>query len=97
MSDLRVVATIPVKPESVEALRPALNALADATRAEEGCLSYDLYESAAAPGFFVTVEEWRSQEDLDAHMKTEHVGAAISAAAEHMAGDFAVHPLIPVV
>ena len=91
MSDLRVVATIPVKPESVEALRPALNALADATRAEEGCLSYDLFESAAAPGYFVTVEEWRS------HMKSEHVGAAISAAAEHMAGDFAVHPLIPVV
>ncbi len=96
MSELRVVATIPVKPDSVELLRPALSALAEATRAEEGCRSYELFESAVAPGVFVTVEEWRSQDDLDAHMQTEHVAAALAAAGEHMAGDIAVHPLVPV-
>ncbi|RLV50018.1 antibiotic biosynthesis monooxygenase [Nocardioides mangrovicus] len=96
MSDLRVIATIPIKPESVEELRPALIALAEGTRAEEGCLSYELFESAAAPGVFVTVEEWRGQDDLDAHMQTEHVGAALAAAEGHLAGDIAIHPLVPV-
>jgi quinol monooxygenase YgiN len=97
VSDLRVVATIPIKPESAEAMRGAISALAEATRAEEGCLAYDAFESAAQPGMFVTVEEWRSQADLDAHMQTEHVGAAVAAAQEHLAGDIAVHPLVPVV
>lgn len=45
MSDLHVVATIPAKPEFVDELRPVIATLAEATRAEEGCLAYDAYES----------------------------------------------------
>jgi quinol monooxygenase YgiN len=97
VSDLRVVATIPVKPESAGQMRAAISSLAEATRAEEGCLTYDVFESAAVPGTFVTVEEWRSQADLDAHLKTEHVGAAIAASQEHLVGEIAIHPLVPVV
>ncbi|UUZ59087.1 putative quinol monooxygenase [Nocardioides sp. B-3] len=58
MSELNVVATIPVKDEHVEVIRGALSDLAAATRDEAGCPAYDLYESAAAPGVFVTVERW---------------------------------------
>ena len=58
MSDLQVVATIPAKPEAADAIREALTTLVAATRAEEGCLAYDLFESASAPGTFVTVERW---------------------------------------
>ena len=35
--------------------------LAEATREESGCLAYDLFESAAAPGVFVTLERWTDQ------------------------------------
>lgn len=96
MSELRVVATIPAKPESADAIREALVRLAEATRAEDGCVDYVLYESAAVPGTFVTVETWRSQEDLDAHMTSPHVGEAFAAADGHLAGDVAIHPLLPV-
>lgn len=96
MSEIRVVATIPVKPGSEDVIRAALNTLVTATREEDGCVSYDLFESAAAPGTFVTIESWRSQEDLDAHLQAPHVGEAFAAAGDHLAGEVAIHPLTQV-
>ena len=96
MSELHVVATLPAKPESVDAMREALLTLVAETRKEEGCLSYDLYESASTPGTFVTVERWTGQDALDAHMATPHIGAAIAASEGHRTGDIAIHPLNPV-
>lgn len=93
MSTLHVVATIPVKPESVELAAGGLGELALATREEEGCISYVLYESASAPGTFVTVEEWRSQDDLNAHLKSDHVAKAFSEFGDHLAGEVSIHPL----
>ncbi|GIL36592.1 antibiotic biosynthesis monooxygenase [Phycicoccus sp. MAQZ13P-2] len=96
MAELHVVATIPAAPEHVEPLRAALRTLVEATRQEEGCLAYDLYESASAPGVFVTVERWTGQEALDAHMASPHIAAAMGAAQGALAGDIAIHPLVPV-
>lgn len=95
MSELEVVATIPVKAEAVEEVRAALATLVAATREEEGCLRYDAYESAAAPGTFVTVETWRAQADLDAHMGSAHVAAAFAVLGDNVDGAVAIHPLQP--
>jgi quinol monooxygenase YgiN len=92
-SPLRVVATIPTKPEAGEAVRAGLAELVAATRAEEGCLEYDAFESTATPGVFVTVESWRSQEDLDAHMVTPHIAKAFEVLGGVLDGDVAIHPL----
>lgn len=96
MSDLRVIATVPAKSGSEELIRSALSALAEASRGHTGCISYELFESAAAPGTFLTIESWTSQGDLEAHMATAEVAAAFAAADGHLAGDVAVHPLQPV-
>lgn len=96
MSELHAVATIPASPGSEDAIRTVLATLADATLAEDGCLSYDLYESAAAPGTFVTMERWTDQAALEAHLAAPHVAAAFAAAEGHLAGEVAVHPLVPV-
>ena len=96
MSELHVIATIPAKAGSEEAIRGALQSLVAATREEEGCVAYDLFESSSAPGTFVTVERWTDQSALDAHMQTPHVAQAFAAAGEHLAGDVAIHPLSPV-
>ena len=96
MAELNVVATIPAGPEAVADIRAALQELVVATRQEEGCLAYDLYESAAAEGVFVTVERWSDQAALDAHMQTPHIAAALAAAEGRLAGDIAIHPLTPV-
>ena len=96
MTDLRVVALIPAKGGSEDVLRAALTTLAEASRGHAGCTGYDLFESGAAPGTFVTVESWSSQAELDAHLQTPAVAAALAAADDHLAGDVVIHPLQPV-
>ncbi|WP_372728764.1 putative quinol monooxygenase [Nocardioides sp.] len=91
---LRVVATIPVTVESVEAVRAGLAELAAASlREEEGCLAYEAFESTSTPGTFVTIESWRSAEDMEAHMSTPHVAAAFETIGPVLAGDLVIHTL----
>ena len=96
MPDLSVVAVLVAQPGREAVLRDALIALVPPTLQEEGCLAYELNESAAAPGTFLTVERWRAQADLDAHLQTPHVAQAFAAAGEALAAAPAVHPLVPV-
>lgn len=93
MSDLHVVALLPAKPGSEAVLGDALKTLAEASRQEEGCLSYEVYDSVSAPGTFITVELWTGQEALDAHFQTPHLQAALGVAGEHLEGAPQIHPL----
>ncbi len=95
MVDLDVVAVLKAKPGSEAVVQAALEALVPPTRAEAGCIAYDLFVSAAEPGTFVTVEKWTSQAELDAHLGTPHVQAALGAAGDHLARMPEIHPLIP--
>jgi quinol monooxygenase YgiN len=47
--------------------------VAAASVEEPGCVSYRLYEDVGTPNEFVFVEEWESQEALQAHFATPHV------------------------
>ena len=95
-SGQRVVATIVALPDSHDVVRGALTELVAATRAEEGLVSYELFESAAVAGTFITVETWRSAEDLAEHMTTPHIAAALAATEGHLAHPPGIHPLLPV-
>ncbi len=48
-------------------------AVAKASRAESGCISYRLYEDTEIENDFVFVEEWESSEALQLHFATPHV------------------------
>ncbi|MDJ0393528.1 putative quinol monooxygenase [Rhodococcus sp. G-MC3] len=93
LSDLKVVATITAKPESVDAVRAGLAALAAETLHEDGNVSYELFESGSEPGTFVTIEVWRSEDDLAAHMQSPHLQKALGEFGEHLAAPPAIHPL----
>jgi quinol monooxygenase YgiN len=93
MADLQVVAVLTARTGSEQAVGEALNALVEPTRAEPGCTSYHLFVSEADPATFITVETWRSQDDLDAHFQTPHVQQALAAAGDHLAAAPAIHPL----
>lgn len=43
------------------------------TRAEPGCLFFDLLRSVQQPDEIVFYEAYRSRADFDAHIQTEHV------------------------
>lgn len=95
MPDLTVVAVLVAQPGKEQVVRDALVALVPPTLQEPGCLTYALSESLAAPGTFVTVETWRQQADLDAHLQTPHVQQALAVAGDALAAPPAIHPLQP--
>ena len=75
---LLVVARVVAIPEKVEQLKAVLNGLVEPTRAEKGCLRYELLQNQADPTDFTFVEQWVTEADLEAHLASEHVQAAIS-------------------
>ena len=93
---VRVVALLPVRPESLPEAGQALARLAAASREQEpGCLEYDAFESTTVPGTLVTVESWKSRADMDAHMAAPHVAEAFGVLGPLLAGDVAIHVLEP--
>ncbi|HEV2707196.1 MAG TPA: putative quinol monooxygenase [Pyrinomonadaceae bacterium] len=72
-NSLRVVARIKALPDKVNELREVLTGLVAPTRAEEGCVSYELLQNRAEPTDFTFVEEWTSDAALEQHFATEHI------------------------
>jgi quinol monooxygenase YgiN len=66
------------RPDTVEALKPALLELATESRKEKDCLSYHVLQNQADPCDFSLVEEGTSEGALDAHLKTQHVANAFA-------------------
>jgi len=63
-------------PDRADELRAHLLSLAAPTRAEPGCVAYDLYESPTAPNEFMRFEVWTSAEALEAHKQAPHIRAS---------------------
>ncbi len=55
------------------------HAIARASRAETGCISYRLYEDTEVENEFVFLEEWSGHEALQRHFATSHVQAFMRA------------------
>ena len=84
---LTIIAKIRAKAGMELRLREALLALVAPTRAESGCINYDLHVARDNPREFVFYENWRSPADLDAHFKTPHMVAFFKNAHEMLDGE----------
>ena len=72
-NEVKVVVTMKIKEEKQEQFLAAFRKMADETRKEKGCIYYDLHQDAKDSLTYVLLESWATQEDLDAHGKTEHM------------------------
>ena len=79
---LKVIARIKARPEKIEEMRALLAGLVRPTRAESGCLRYELLHNTADPADFTFVEEWRDDTALESHFNTEHIKAALTRSQE---------------
>lgn len=79
---IKVMATLIAKTDKVDGTLAALSSLVEPTRNEEGCISYELFQSNDDPTEFVTIEEWRDQASIEAHMGSDHIAAALAATAD---------------
>jgi quinol monooxygenase YgiN len=83
---LTIVARMRAKAGQEARLKKELLGLVAPTRAEAGCISYDLHQSETDPALFVFYETWKSQAELDAHFETPHIKAILKIAPEMLEG-----------
>ena len=92
MSALDVVATITASPGRGDAVAGILAGALDATRAEPGCLRYDLFRVRREDDTLVMVEQWATKEDLRTHGSTE----AFAELSRRLAPELAEAPVVRV-
>jgi quinol monooxygenase YgiN len=87
---LTVIAHVRAKAGQEGRVRELLLGLVGPTRAEAGCIDYDLHESASNPALFVFYENWVSAAHLDAHAQSAHIQAFRKLAPELLDGSVEV-------
>jgi len=70
---LTVIAHVRAKPGHESRVRQLLEGLLAPTRAESGCINYDLHQSQIDPALFVFYENWESEAHLEAHARSAHI------------------------
>ena len=72
---LIVAGTVRVPPQNLAAFRPHMQAMLEASRAEDGCAAYSYAEDVIEPGLIHVFEVWRDQAAIDAHFASPHMAA----------------------
>jgi quinol monooxygenase YgiN len=88
-----VVATLTVKPESVDTVRDILTTAVEEVHKEPGCQLYSLHQTGET---YIFVEQWADEDALKTHSTAPAVGKMFSAAGEHLAGAPDIKMLQPV-
>ena len=76
---LSILAQITASEGKADFVRAELEKLVPITRAEAGCVQYDLFVDNEKSGFFVFHETWETRELWQAHMNAPHLKAYIDA------------------
>jgi quinol monooxygenase YgiN len=76
VTNLRLISHVTALPDKQIDARRLLLELADASLAEEDCVSYDVLQSLADPNEFVLLSVWRTEEALADYLKSAPVDQA---------------------
>jgi quinol monooxygenase YgiN len=84
---LLIAGTVRVPPENLEAFRPHMQRMLEASRAEDGCVTYSYALDVAEPGLVRVFEVWRDEAAFQAHTRTPHIAAWRAAGAQFGVSD----------
>lgn len=73
MAHLTIVANIVAHADKIKLVHAELSKLIATTRAEKGCVQYDLHQNNDNPAHFMFFENWESRELWQAHMAAPHL------------------------
>ncbi|MEO0956785.1 MAG: putative quinol monooxygenase [Pseudomonadota bacterium] len=79
MAKLTIVANIKANPDKIDLVKAELMKLIPITRAEAGCINYDLHQDNENPAHFMFYENWESRELWQTHMSAPHLAAYMDA------------------
>lgn len=71
MAEVRIIAKALAREGKADELKALLLRMVKPTRAEDGCIYYELFESNL-PGLFFYNELWQSMAHLEAHAASKH-------------------------
>ncbi|CAG0992934.1 Putative monooxygenase YcnE [Geobacteraceae bacterium] len=77
MIDAIIKITMP--PEKRKEVLQTFKAILAPIRREQGCISCNCYVDIEAENSILFIEEWKSREDLDTHLRSVHFGVLIGA------------------
>jgi quinol monooxygenase YgiN len=80
-----VIARFKAKPGLEETVKKEVMSLVSPTRAEAGCINYDLHQSAEDPALLMLYENWVSKKALDEHLAMPYLEAFKAKAGEILA------------
>lgn len=69
---IRVISKSVFKKDKIEEAKNLYKILAEKSRKETGCISYNLYQEINDNSILTMVEEWESTLALDNHKNSEH-------------------------
>lgn len=92
MTKLTIVANIKANEDKIELVKSELLKLIDTTRAEKGCINYDLHQDNNNPAHFMFYENWESRELWQTHMENTHL-AEYMAATEGAVAEFTLNEM----
>lgn len=72
-NELTLVAKLKVKADAVEQIKAAALAIVEPSRAEAGCISYDVHQSVEDPTVFAWYETWTDKAAIDEHFEYDYV------------------------
>ena len=78
MYKLTIVGNIRATPGKIVLVKAKLEKLIPITRAEAGCIQYDLHQDNDNPAHFMFYENWESRELWQAHMSAQHLSDYMS-------------------
>ncbi|MEA3374471.1 MAG: putative quinol monooxygenase [Campylobacterota bacterium] len=64
--------TFIAKPDGIAKMKELLTAMVEPSKAEDGCIFYDIFQYENRPEKFMAVETWRDEKALDGHKSTAH-------------------------
>jgi quinol monooxygenase YgiN len=85
-----------IKPGNEKKMEEEARRVSKASRAEKGCLAYELHRDLENKGEYVLFERWKGTSALEAHFKEEHTKAILALLGEVAAGPPEVKLLAPV-
>lgn len=79
MAELTIVANIHARAGRADLVKAELGKLVPITRAEDGCIRYDLHRDNDDPAHFMFYETWESRAQWQTHMNAPHLAAYMTA------------------
>lgn len=70
---LTIIAHIHAKKDQIAFVKAELEKLIPITRAEAGCINYNLHQDNENPAHFMFHENWESRELWQTHMNNQHL------------------------